>query len=138
MSIVDINWHPSPRELRVFAGLQWLFCGVVSFYLWRQHEALWTALCVMSISSLLAVGGLLAPRALRPVYVAWMLAVFPIGWIVSHLVLAAVYYLVFTPVGFALRLMGHDPLERRWDRAASSYWKARPQPPEPSRYFREF
>lgn len=138
MSIVQINWHPSPRELRIFAGLQWLFFGVVSFLLWKRYESPLAALCVISISTLSAASGLLVPRALRPLYVAWMLAVFPIGWLVSHVVLAAVYYLVFTPVGFVLRLTGHDPLERRWDHAALSYWKVRPQPPEPNRYFREF
>jgi hypothetical protein len=67
-----------------------------------------------------------------------MLAVFPIGWVVSHVVFAAVYYLVFTPIGWLLRASGHDPMERQWDRAAMTYWKRRGEAPEAERYFRQF
>jgi hypothetical protein len=35
--------------------------------------------------------------------------------------LAAVYYLVVTPIGLVSRLI-HDPLSRRWNRDAQSYW----------------
>lgn len=35
--------------------------------------------------------------------------------------LAAAYYLVVTPIGLVSRLI-HDPLSRRWNRGARSYW----------------
>ena len=50
-----------------------------------------------------------------------MFAVFPIGWVVSHLLLGVVYFLVLTPIGLTLRALGRDPLERRFDQSASSY-----------------
>lgn len=37
------------------------------------------------------------------------------------LALAAIYYLVVTPIGLVSRLI-HDPLSRRWNRGAQSYW----------------
>jgi hypothetical protein len=37
------------------------------------------------------------------------------------LLLFAVYYAVFTPVGLVTRLV-RDPLCRRWDHRADSYW----------------
>ena len=36
--------------------------------------------------------------------------------------LIAVYYLLVTPAGLLSRLVGRDPLARRWDRGARSYW----------------
>jgi hypothetical protein len=67
-----------------------------------------------------------------------MAAVFPIGWVVSHTVFAAVYFLVITPIGLALRAAGHDPMERKWNPQSATYWKPREEPPAPSRYFRQF
>jgi hypothetical protein len=137
MALVDINWRPTARDLRIFAGLQWLFFGVIAWSVWRRHEAPTVAAVIVIVSTLLAIIGLCAPQRIRPVYVGWMVAVFPIGWVVSHAVLAAVYFGVFTPIGWLLRLSGRDPMERQWDRAATTYWKPRGEPPDPTRYFRQ-
>lgn len=137
MALVDINWNPSNRDLRVFAGLQWLFFGAIAGAAWKRHDAPGIVAIVIGISTLVVIVGLIAPQRIRPVYVGWMVAVFPIGWVVSHAILAAVYFLVFTPIGWLLRATGYDPMERRWDRTATTYWKPRPEPPETRRYFRQ-
>jgi hypothetical protein len=138
MALVDINWKPTDRDLRIFTGLQWAFFGVMAWIAWHHHG--WVALAglIVAASTLLAIAGLVAPQRIRPVYVGWMLAVFPIGWMVSHVVFAAVYYLVFTPIGWVLRSAGHDPMKRQWDRTAMTYWKRRGEAPEAKRYFRQF
>ena len=74
----------------------------------------------------------------RQFYVAWMLAALPIGWTISHLVLGVVYYVVLTPIGLILRLTGRDPMQRRFDRSAASYWIERKPDDDPSRHFRQF
>jgi hypothetical protein len=45
-----------------------------------------------------------------------------------------VFYAVVTPMGVAMRLAGRDPMRRRFDRAADSYWIDRqvPLPPQQS------
>jgi hypothetical protein len=53
-------------------------------------------------------------------------------------VLAMVYYGIFTPIGLGLRLMGRDPLRRRFDPQARSYWVDRRAPADVKRYFRQF
>jgi hypothetical protein len=67
-----------------------------------------------------------------------MAAVAPIGWLVSRVVLAIVYFLVITPIGLIRRLRGHDPLALRADPTASSYWVARQDRTDPASYFRQF
>jgi hypothetical protein len=138
MALVSIPWHPSAKDLRVFAGLQIVFFAIVAGMCWRRGGAIETAGAIVAVSTLIGSVGLLAPKLIRPIYLGWMLAVFPIGWIVSHLVLAAVYYLVVTPIGMLRRSGGRDPLERRIDPQAKSYWRERPPSPPPERYYRQF
>jgi hypothetical protein len=51
--------------------------------------------------------------------------------VVSPLVLGAIYFLVFTPVAWAMRLSGRDILRRKLDSTAQSYWIKR-DPPGPA------
>ena len=80
----------------------------------------------------------LAPPARRLIYLGWMYAAFPIGWTVAHIFLAAIYYLVFAPIGLLLRLVKGDPLERGLDRSVPTYWAKRPPTGDMRRYFRQF
>jgi hypothetical protein len=75
---------------------------------------------------------------MRRVYVGMMYATFPIGWVVTHVLLTAIYFAVFTPIGLALRLAGRDPMTRRLDPAATTYWIRRERTPQPRDYFSQF
>ena len=67
-----------------------------------------------------------------------MTAIFPIGWVVSHLAMAAVYYVAVTPIGLVMRLVGRDPMERQLDRERATYWVERTRDGDADRYFRQF
>jgi hypothetical protein len=49
------------------------------------------------------------------------------GFFMTHLILALIYYLVFTPVALLMRALGRDPLRLKHDRNAKSYWIKRPR-----------
>ena len=49
-----------------------------------------------------------------------------------------IYYIVLTPIGLFLRLTGYDPMQRRFDRAAKTYWTPREQEEKTKRYFQQF
>lgn len=138
MALVSIPWHPSTKDLRVFAGLQIVFFAIIAGMFWRRGGSVEIAGAIVAVSALIGIVGLIAPRVIRPIYLGWMLAVFPIGWVISHVVLAAVYYLVITPIGLVRRSGGRDPLELRFDPQATTYWRERPPPPPKERYFRQF
>ena len=87
------------------------------------------------------LAGILAgvrPAANRPLYVLLVVLTFPIGWVVSHVVFAAVFLGIITPVGLVFRVIGRDVLERRFDAEARSYWRPRPRRTDVRRYFRQF
>jgi hypothetical protein len=59
--------------------------------------------------------------------------------VVSHVVLAIVYYLVVTPIGLVMRLVGYDAMKRRFDGEATTYWVHRPDNAADAKsYFRQF
>jgi hypothetical protein len=140
MALLEFNRNPSAREVRQFA-LYWLsgFCLLLAVVAVVRYGA-WPAAAVLGLGAILSVVlGVLRPAWMRVVFLIWMGAAFPIGWLVSHALMAAIYFLVITPIGWLMRLLGRDPLARRVDRNASSYWTARSsQASDPSRYFRQF
>ena len=72
--------------------------------------------------AILALVGLLCPAALRYIYAGWTALGHALGWLNSRIVLTVVFYVLIVPMGFALRLFGGDPMARRWDPKAESYW----------------
>jgi Saxitoxin biosynthesis operon protein SxtJ len=138
MAVIEMNWRPSNRDLRVFAVVQLIVAGVVGWLLHRRLGWDAAAIAVAGSSCAATVVGFVSPQILRPLFVAWMLAAFPLGWLMSHLLLACVYYGVVTPIGFALRLSGRDSLQLRSKPDIGTYWVTRPESPDSSRYFRQF
>lgn len=70
-------------------------------------------------------------------YRVWMLAAMPIGWVLSHAMMLAVFYGVVTPIGLLVRATGRDPMTRRFDGSAASYWVPHEPVTDPKRYFKQ-
>ena len=137
MQWTDVTRKPEPKLLRQFAGL-WLviFGGLAIWRAWSTGVDGWV---VAIATAAVVIGGLgLAwPGAIRYVYTGWMIAAFPIGWTVSQVVLAVVFYLVLTPIALIMRLAGHDTLALRRPSAAS-YWTAKAGPAASEDYLRQY
>jgi len=73
------------------------------------------------IAAVLAAWALIAPLSLNPVYYHWMRFGIVLGWLSSWMILSILFYLVFTPVGFFMRLRGYDPMQRKPNQQADSY-----------------
>ena len=133
----DVIATPKPKLLRQFAGL-WLvfFVGLAAARVWRGHNDDW-ALGLAVVGVLVGVLGLVRPAALRWIYTGWMIAAFPIGWTVSQVMLAVLFYVVFTPVALVFRLMRRDVLGLR-RRDVASYWTVKPGAARADDYFRQF
>ena len=139
MSLIEINYNPSRRELRQFAGI-WFpaLAVVISYWVWQISDVT-PAVCVLTVAVVAGAVGVVRPTWFRYVYIGRMVAAFPIGWISSHVVLAAIFYLLFTPLGLAMRLFGHDPMRRGIEHSTSTtYWIPRTDRQEYGRYFRQF
>ncbi len=138
--MIEIDRNPAARTLRWFAGLWYpLFCALLGLLLHHRFgvplgvsRALWASAAVFGIA------GLLHPPTVRWLYLGLTYATYPIGWIVSHVVLAILFYLVMTPVGLLLRALGRDPLVKGPRPDQQSYWRRREPPSTLERYFRQY
>jgi hypothetical protein len=135
--MVEINWNPDARTLRWFAGLQIVFFCIVA-WLWRTALGPTGGTVLVLASALAGAIGLVRPVWIRPAYIAWMVAVFPIGWVMSHVVLAVIYFAVLTPIALLVRWRRGDPLQRQFDAAAPTYWSPRRPAENTERYFRQY
>ncbi|KIX15639.1 hypothetical protein X474_03070 [Dethiosulfatarculus sandiegensis] len=68
--------------------------------------------------------GLLLPRVLKPLYLVWMSLASVLGYFVSRIILTILYFLVITPIGLFMRLLGKDILDKKMD-SKQSYWHRR-------------
>ena len=59
------------------------------------------------------VAAMTAPLLFRPASVVWFGFSHLLGTVMSKVLLAAVFYLIVTPVGVVRRLLGHDSLHLR-------------------------
>jgi hypothetical protein len=135
--MIEINRNPTPRQLRQFAVLCVVFCGVAGLLLHRAgHEG--AALAVWLGGGALGLAGLAAPATIRPVFIGMSLAAYPIGWVISHVLIVAIWVLVITPIALLLRARGKDLLEQRFDAGRPSYWTPREADRPPERYLRQF
>jgi ABC-type uncharacterized transport system permease subunit len=137
--MIRIERNPSPSQLRLFgAALFPLFCGVAGAILRFRFDLPGAAPWVWALGGVSLILALARPALVRPLYLGLMLATYPIGWVVSHLILLLVYYAVVTPIGLALRFVGRDPLLKRPDPVRASYWREREPARDVERYFRQF
>ena len=137
--LFELDRNPPPRVLRLFGGV-WLplflaIAGVVAQR--RGADPLWPATLWVAAGVALVVA-LARPSSLRWLYVGLMVVTWPIGWVLSHLVLGLIYYAVITPAGLLLRVLGKDPLRKRGSPDVPSYWRPRRPPADVERYFRQY
>jgi hypothetical protein len=65
--------------------------------------------------------GAIYPGALRYPFAIWSAAAKLLGWLNTRLILALLFYVVVTPMGLVMRLIGRDPMARKFEPRASSY-----------------
>ena len=134
----DLPLNPATRTLRQFAGLWVVFFGGFAIWQYAVHARPQLALALAMLAVTVGPVGLVFPRLLRPVFIAWLTLAFPIGWVVSRILLMVLFWGVMTPVGVTARLFGRDVLKLRRPRHATTYWTPKERPVDMRSYFRQF
>jgi hypothetical protein len=125
------------KEVRKF-GITFsvLALGLAAFFFYKENT-LW--MVFLGASAFFILTGLWVYPVLKPIYVGWMSFAFSLGWVNTRLILGIVFYLIFTPAGLVMRLLGKDPLVLRFDSEATTYWvKRKPQGQSKNRYEKLF
>lgn len=146
--MTPIEWNPEPRTLRSFGTLSGLLLALIGAWVFFRHAILGISLSaaaarsaglgIWAAGAAMFVLGIFLPRSLRLIHVGMSLAAYPVGWVVSHLILLGIFYLVLTPIGLVFRWIGRDALQRKFDPKAKTYWSDHPPAPPADRYFRQY
>lgn len=96
--------------------------ALAAFGSWRKSGRAWRPLG--GVAALSAGLALFAPPALAPVLSAWMRVARVVAAFNIFLLMALVYFLVFTPYGLYRRLAEADPLDLKL-KTGPSYWHKR-------------
>ena len=96
-----------------------IFLGIS---LWPLIKGLPPRLWLTAIAGVLLFAAVLWPKGLSPLYSIWIKIGDGLGWINSQIILGIVFYGMFTPIGLIMKVFGKDPLKKKPDPQASSYW----------------
>lgn len=138
MRLDEIRVSPNDRTFREFAGGLVVVCaGLATWLGWSSGNLLLFGFAA-GAALLVAGVGVLRPRLLAPLFWGWMIVVFPVAWLVSHLILVVLFFGMITPVAVLFRLVGRDALNRKLRPEQATYWEEKPTISEATRYLRQF
>jgi saxitoxin biosynthesis operon SxtJ-like protein len=92
--------------------------GFVHFRKENVHVYPW----LWSIGVLSIFLSIFIPKALKPLFVVFTKIAHIIGWVNTRIILTLIYYVVITPIGLVLRLVGKDLLDLKIEKEKESYW----------------
>lgn len=138
MALVQLNRNPSAAELRWFGLLFAAFFAVAGLLASRGGGPGPVAFTLWGVGAAVPALYYAVPPLRRPIYLAWIHLAYPVGLAVSYLALALIWGAVFTPTGFVLRLLGRDPLARRFEPDRPSYWIPHVTGADRTRYFDQY
>ncbi len=145
--MIELNLHPEPRILRQFGWVALVGFGALAAMAWFERfvfafglgeSRVVVASVLAGLGALSFLFGLVWPKGNRPVFVLLSVVTFPIGFVLSYVILGTLFFGLFAPIALLFRIMGRDPLKRTLDADAQSYWsEARPTRPK-SDYFKQY
>jgi hypothetical protein len=146
---MKLQLQPDRRMLRQFAWASLVPLPAFAFFLaWRHGLPTPWALAVGGVGVLVAlaqIGGFLVSEALgaalekavsKPVFQGLMLVAYPIGLVVSTVLIGVIFYALITPIGLVFRVIGRDVMGKRLDKSAATYWHVRGAPRPATSYFK--
>lgn len=109
---------------------------IAGFLFYKEKESF--QLFIYIAGSFIGVG-LIVPVILKPIYLIWMMFAVILGWFMTRLILSLLFYLVITPIGLVLRVLGKDLLNLKKQEVQDSYWNMRdPQIEQNQNYEKQF
>ena len=146
MALIErLDLNPDRAVLRTFGFLALAIFTLLGGYIhWTgglpvadfPESASTVAIVLWIIAAVSGLFSLLIPALNRPLYAVLVVVGYPIGIVVSFLLLGFMFYAVITPIGLVFKVIGHDPLHRRFDARATSYWVRHKPAPNSARYFK--
>ena len=89
--------------------------------LWPLLNSEFIRMWALGIASIFLVLGLINSKILTPVKKSWIKLGEILGKIIAPIVMGLIYFLIITPIGLLMRLVGKDVLNLKFNKN-DSYW----------------
>ncbi len=139
MALIDVNWNPDHNELRKFGGISMVMLFLIALIcFWFDRLAVVGSLCLCAAGLVIFILSRISSKLIKPIYLLLYAIALPIGLVLTLILMAVVYFLIFTPIGLIFRLIRRDPLRRQFDSQTKTYWDPHRNPDSLQRYFHQF
>ena len=118
---------PQRKDLRNFAFVMAVAALLLSGVLWYTYRTEGMQIAWMVAGGFVGVG-LVLPTLLKPLFFVWMALARILSIVNTHLLLALVFYTLFTLIGGVMRIVRYDPLDRKRSSGQATYWHRRETP----------
>jgi len=135
MSLFKIDRNPNDRTLRQFAATA---CVALPLLGWMATRGAPGVAVGAVVAGLMVAAAWRKPQSLRIPFLGLSYATAPIGLVVGEVLTVAMYFGVFMPIGFLLRVTGRDPLERTFRPEAKTYWTPKRPARDAASYLRQY
>jgi hypothetical protein len=146
-NLIDLNLRPDERTLRQFgfialagfgflAAIAWFEVLIFSFGLGAARP--FVAGAFAGLAGLAAVFSLVYPKANLPIYLGLTIVAFPIGFVLSYVIMGTLFFGIITPVALIMKVLGRDPLNRKFEPEAATYWVQGQGERAKATYFKQF
>ena len=145
--MIEINLRPDEKTLRQFGWIALVGFGIVAAIAWFEvlifsfglgAAKIWVVGVFAGLGALAAFFSLVFPKANLPIYLGLTILSYPIGFVLSYVIMGTLFYLLITPVALFFKLTGRDSMHRSFDPEATTYWSdARPSRGSES-YFKQY
>ena len=126
------------KDLRSFSRVVGLALAVLGGLATRHGKT--HGLALLGTGAVLLAVGQTAPGILKPIQKAWMTLALFMGWGMTRILLALLFYLVLTPIGLAARIFGNSFLNLKFKEPdKTTYWISKPRREDgQTKYERQF
>ena len=122
MSLINRPETPEERrkKVREFGLLMALvFGGLGAALLWKSRPA---TPYVLALTAFFGLCGLLAPAVLDPLERIWMKFAQKLSIVMTYVIVTLTFFLAITPIAVVVRMLGKDPLGKKFDPSVDTYW----------------
>lgn len=107
----------SDRSFGIMFSVMFALAYGIIWYFFGSEQRWLAGLAVVTVLT-----SLLYPILLLPFNRLWGRLGLRIAGLNNHLLLGLFFFLIILPMGLLMRLFGGDPMTRKYDRDAESYW----------------
>lgn len=126
------------KQLRTFGIALSIFLGIIGlihFLKGHTHQNFW----FWGAAGIVLISALSVPILIKPIYRGALFIAYILGWINTRIILGLIFYLLFTPISLIMKIIGRDPLNRKFNKETNSYWNIRERGPiTKEQYLRQF